>query len=93
MNPPNPVAAVLAFAGVAVVLIAVAGLLRARGTLARLHFLTPVTTLGGPLIGLGLVIEIGWNITSGMVALTVVLLAVIGPVQQSATARLVREHR
>ncbi|MFD2419670.1 monovalent cation/H(+) antiporter subunit G [Amycolatopsis pigmentata] len=89
----NPVAAVLAFAGVAVVLVAVAGMLRAHGTLARLHFLTPVTTLGGPLIGLGLVIEIGWNLTSAMVALTVVLLAVVGPVQQSATARLVRERR
>jgi multicomponent Na+:H+ antiporter subunit G len=89
----NAVPAVLTFAGVAVVLVAVAGMLRARGTLARLHFLTPVTSLGGPLIGIGLVIEIGWNLTSGMVALTVVLLAVAGPVQQSATARLARERR
>lgn len=89
----NPVAAVIAFAGVAVVVVAVAGMLRARGTLARLHFLTPVTTLGGPLIGIGLIIDIGWNTTSGMVALTVALLAITGPVQQSATARLAQERR
>lgn len=93
MNGMDIIAAVVAFAGVAVVLIGVIGMLRARGTLARLHFLAPVTTLGGPLIGIGLMIDIGWHTTSGMVALTVVLLAVTGPVQQSATARLLRERR
>jgi multicomponent Na+:H+ antiporter subunit G len=89
----NAIAAVITFAGVTVVLVAVTGMARARGTLARLHFLTPVTTLGGPLIGIGLMIDIGWNTTSGMVALTVALLAITGPVQQSATARLLRERQ
>lgn len=89
----NVFAAVLTFAGVAVVPVASIGLLRARGTLARLHFLAPVTTLAGPLIGLGLMIEIGWNLTSLLVALTVVLLAITGPVLQTATARLARDRQ
>ncbi|MFE0020913.1 cation:proton antiporter [Amycolatopsis sp. NPDC059021] len=88
----NVFAAVPTFAGAGVVVIAAFGMLRARTTLARLHFLAPVTTMGGPLIGLGLVVEIGWNLTSGMVALTVVLLALTGPVQQTATARLAEDR-
>jgi multicomponent Na+:H+ antiporter subunit G len=89
----NVVAAVLTFAGVGVVPVAAIGMLRVRGTLARLHFLAPVTTLAGPLIGLGLIVEVGWNLTSAMVALTVALLAITGPILQTATARLLRDRR
>ena len=80
--------AIPVFAGVAVALAAVAGMLRARDLLSRLHFLTPITTVAGPLIGLGLVLANGWSLGSGAIALTVVVLALTGPVVQSATARL-----
>jgi multicomponent Na+:H+ antiporter subunit G len=81
------VAQVLVFAGVAVVLASAAGMLRARTLLTRLHLLSPVTTIGAPLVGVGLALANGWNLGSGAILLTVVLLAVTGPVLQSATGR------
>jgi multicomponent Na+:H+ antiporter subunit G len=81
-------AAVPVFAGVAVILVSVVAMLRARTLLTRLHFLSPVTTIGGPLIGAGRVVTNGWSLGSGAIALTVVLLAVTGPVLQSAAAHL-----
>jgi multicomponent Na+:H+ antiporter subunit G len=84
----NPAAAILVFAGVAVVVVSALAMLRARTLLNRLHLLTPVTTLGAPLIGVGLALATGWNLTSGAILLTVVLLAVTSPVLQSATGRV-----
>jgi multicomponent Na+:H+ antiporter subunit G len=82
------IADLFVFAGVAVVLASAAGMLRARGLLARLHLLSPVTTVGAPLIGTGLALANGWNLGSGAILLTVLLLAVTGPVLQSATGRI-----
>jgi multicomponent Na+:H+ antiporter subunit G len=84
----NPAAAILVFAGVAVVVVSALAMLRARTLLNRLHLLAPVTTLGAPLIGVGLALATGWNLTSGAILLTVVLLAVTSPVLQSATGRV-----
>jgi multicomponent Na+:H+ antiporter subunit G len=84
----TPASQILVFAGVAVVLASAAGMLRARALLTRLHLLSPVTTLGAPLIGLGLALANGWNLGSGAILLTVVLLAVTGPVLQAATGRI-----
>ncbi|MBB4684026.1 monovalent cation/H(+) antiporter subunit G [Amycolatopsis jiangsuensis] len=81
-------AQVLVFAGVAVVLLSSAGLVRARDLLTRLHLLSPVTTLGAPLIGIGLVLVNGWHLGSGAIVVTVALLVVTGPVVQAGTARL-----
>jgi multicomponent Na+:H+ antiporter subunit G len=81
-------AQVLVFAGVGVVLLSAVALLRAPDLLTRLHLLSPVTTLGAPLIGAGLVLVNGVHLGSGAIAVTVVLLAVTGPVLQSAVARL-----
>lgn len=81
-------AEVLVFAGVGVVLLSAVALLRAPDLLTRLHLLSPVTTLGAPLIGAGLVLVNGVHLGSGAIAVTAVLLAVTGPVLQSAVARL-----
>ncbi|VVJ25186.1 Uncharacterised protein [Amycolatopsis camponoti] len=81
-------AQVLVFAGVAVVVLSALAMLRARTLLTRLHLLAPVTTLGGPLVGLGLALANGWTLGSGAILLTVVLLAVTGPVLQSAAGRV-----
>ncbi|MEV7042904.1 monovalent cation/H(+) antiporter subunit G [Amycolatopsis sp. NPDC051061] len=82
------VAQVLVFAGVAVVVVSALAMLRARTLLDRLHLLAPVTTLGGPLVGIGLTLANGWTLTSGAILLTIVLLAVTGPVLQSAAGRV-----
>ncbi|KAA9150309.1 monovalent cation/H(+) antiporter subunit G [Amycolatopsis acidicola] len=79
---------VLVYAGVAVVLLAAAGMLRARALLTRLHLLSPASTVGAPLIGVGLAGENGWHLGTAAILLTVLLLAVTGPVLQSAAARL-----
>ncbi|GLY42949.1 hypothetical protein Amsp01_089720 [Amycolatopsis sp. NBRC 101858] len=87
------VAQILVFAGVAVVLVSAAGMLRARDLLTRLHLLSPVTTLGAPLIGAGLVLVNGVHLGSGAIVVTVVLLALTGPILQTATARLEARRR
>ncbi|GAA3563045.1 hypothetical protein GCM10022222_53520 [Amycolatopsis ultiminotia] len=87
------VAQVLVFAGVAVVALSSAGLLRARDLLTRLHLLSPVTTLGAPLIGAGLVLVNGWHLGSGAIVATVLLLVLTGPVTQAATARFEAARR
>lgn len=61
--------------------------LRARSVSTRLHYLSPVTSLGGPLIGMALALANGWSLTTALVLLIVVLLAVTGPVLGAATGR------
>ncbi|MYW94186.1 monovalent cation/H(+) antiporter subunit G [Amycolatopsis rubida] len=87
------VAQVLVFAGVFAVLVSAVGMLRAKDLLARLHLLSPVTTLGAPLIGAGLVLVNGAHLGSGAIVVTVVLLVVTGPILQTATARLEARRR
>lgn len=80
------------YAGVAVVLLAVLGCLRVRRPEDRLHFLTPTTSLGTPLVGLGLVLQNGWSLTSAEIVLICVLVAITGPVLASATMRLASQR-
>lgn len=72
------------------VLVAVSALaaLRMRRAVDRLHLLAPMTTLGAPLVAIGLVIDRGWSLPSAEICLTCVLLAVTGPVMSSAAARV-----
>ena len=58
----------------------------------RLHFLTPVTSIGGPLIGVALAVANGWSPTTVLVLLVVVILAVTGPVLAAATGRSAAER-
>jgi multicomponent Na+:H+ antiporter subunit G len=81
------VAALLALAGLVVVLSAL-GLVAAPGALARLHFVTPVTSVAGPLVGVAYTVDQGIGLASGSVLLTVALLAVTGPVLGAAVGRL-----
>jgi multicomponent Na+:H+ antiporter subunit G len=84
---------VLLWAGVAVVVSSVLSAVWLRGTFVRLHYLAPVTAVGGPLIGLALAIENGWGLTTGLVLLVVALLAISGPVVEVATARALVEQQ
>jgi multicomponent Na+:H+ antiporter subunit G len=82
------VAAVSAGAGVLVVVGSALRALVTRDALARLHLVTPVTSVGGPLLGLGLAITNGWTLATAQILFTVFLLALTGPVLGSATGRL-----
>jgi multicomponent Na+:H+ antiporter subunit G len=81
------VAVLLGLAGLVVVLAAL-GLVAAPGALARLHFVTPVTSVAGPLVGVAAAVDQGLGLTSGLVLLTVALLAATGPVLGAAVGRL-----
>ncbi|MGE2814558.1 monovalent cation/H(+) antiporter subunit G [Mycobacterium heidelbergense] len=54
----------------------------------RLHLLTVTTSLGAPIIGVGLMILRGWTEASAMIAAITVLVALSAPVISAATARL-----
>jgi multisubunit Na+/H+ antiporter MnhG subunit len=86
------IAEILVFAGCLVVVFACTGAVLARSLYVRLHYLTPVTSLAGPLIGLGLAVDAGWGLTAGLEALIVALLAATGPILESATGRVVAQR-
>jgi multicomponent Na+:H+ antiporter subunit G len=78
--------------GVAVVVLTALGSLRVRSAQDRLHFLTPATALGNPLVGVGLGIENGWSLTTAQIALTCLLIAVTGPVLSSAALKVASQR-
>ena len=74
--------------GVVVVLVSAVAMLRAGRPEDRLHFLTPTTSLGTPLVGLGLALEYGWSLPTAQVVLTCAVVTVTGPVLASAVLRV-----
>jgi multisubunit Na+/H+ antiporter MnhG subunit len=89
----DAVVSVLLGAGVLVTVCACVGAACARNPYQRLHFLAPVTSLGVPLVGLALVLDGGWQLSSGWIAVVVLLLMLTGPVVQAAIGReIAREH-
>jgi multicomponent Na+:H+ antiporter subunit G len=75
-------------AGTLVVIASAVGTVVTRDFYRRLHWLTPVTSVGAPLIGLALAIANGWSLTTAIVLLTVVLSAVTAPVLTAAIGRV-----
>jgi multicomponent Na+:H+ antiporter subunit G len=71
-----------------VTVLAAIGAVMMRTTFGRLHFLTPVTTVGAPLFCVALVLRTEWGITAGLQILIIGLLALAGPVLQMAIARV-----
>ncbi|TSD95389.1 monovalent cation/H(+) antiporter subunit G [Skermania sp. ID1734] len=92
MSMRETIAAVLEYAGVAVVVFSGVGAVIARPTYMRLHFLTPMTSLATPLIAAALIVANGWGLTSGTVALIAVLLMLTGPALEAATARMTAQR-
>jgi multisubunit Na+/H+ antiporter MnhG subunit len=60
--------------------------------LGRLHLLTPVTSVAGPLIGVACALTLGWSTSTAGVLVIVVLLTVTGPALQAAVARAATAH-
>lgn len=81
-------AQVLVGAGVLVCVAACLGALVPRRPLDRIHFVTPLTSLGTPLIGLGLAVATGWHLAGATILLTAGVVALTGPALATATARL-----
>ncbi len=68
-------------------------LLSRSDELTMVHFLTPVSSLGAPLVGAGVCVAEGWGITSGEIILIIGILFVTGPVMTSATGRLIAQRQ
>lgn len=88
----NVVVDVLLAAGLLVTVASAVGALVMRTVYNRMHFLTPVTSLAGPLLGLALAIENGWGLTTAVILFTVFLLALSGAVLEAATGRLAAQR-
>jgi multicomponent Na+:H+ antiporter subunit G len=77
----------LGLAALVVVLSAV-GLIAARSALSRLHFVTPVTSVAAPLVGIAYVVDQGIGLAAGLVLATVAVLVLTGPPLGAAIGRL-----
>lgn len=81
--------AILLFAGVAIQLVCMVGLLVADNVFDRLHFLAP-TLLAVAAIVIAIILEEGASTLSVQAALTWAILLICGPVLAHATARAAR---
>jgi multicomponent Na+:H+ antiporter subunit G len=79
--------------GVALTVLSALAALLLRATLDRLHLLTLATTLGVPMVGLGLALQNGWSMTTATVVFTCVLLSFSGPVLTAATGRVTAQRQ
>jgi multicomponent Na+:H+ antiporter subunit G len=80
--------------GCAVVVAACLGALAVRGDVfVRLHFVTPVTSIGVPLIAIGLSVESGQPYVVAELLVIGLLLFLAGPIVGSATARVAAQNR
>jgi multicomponent Na+:H+ antiporter subunit G len=78
---------VLLAGGVGLTVLSSLAALRSRSVFRRLHYLTVVTSLAAPLVGLAAVVADGVGLTAATVVLIVVLLACTGPVLSAVTGR------
>ena len=81
--------AVCVLLGLAALVVALSGLgiLGARDSIPRLHFVTPVTSIAAPLTGVAYAVDQGWGISAGLVLLIVALVALTGPPLGAAIGR------
>ena len=76
-----------------VVLSAVGAAVVPGGALVRVHFLTPVTSLGLPLVAVGLCVESGQPFTIAELLFIALVIGVSGPVLGSATGRAAAQEQ
>jgi len=78
--------------GVAVTVASALAMFTVRRVEDRLHYVTPVTSLGVPLIGAAIALDGGLSLASGEVILIVALQALTGAALASATGRLIGQR-
>lgn len=84
----------LVVAGTAVIALAALGAVAVRGDVfTRLHFVTPVTSLGGPLVAAGLCVESRQPWVIAELIVLAVLLFVSGPVLEASAGRAAAQDR
>ncbi len=76
-------------AGVVVVVACSLLALRMRRPLDRLHLLAPMTTVGAPLVTIGLAVNEGWTLPGAQIVVTGLLVSLTGPAMASATGRVI----
>jgi multisubunit Na+/H+ antiporter MnhG subunit len=79
--------ALVALGTAVIVLAAVGAAMMPGGVFNRLHFLTPMTSLGLPLVAVGLCVDSGQPFTVAELLFLALLVGVSGPVLESATGR------
>lgn len=82
------IAWLLIFGGVSVMACSAVGAAAVGGVLDRLHLLSVTTSVGFPLMALGLIVQRGFSEASAMVVLIAALVLLSAPVMSAATARL-----
>lgn len=88
----HTIAVALVAVGTAVVVASSLGAVLAKGVYHRLHFVTPITSLGGPLIAVGLSVDNGAGLTTASILLPTFLLFFTSPILSSAIARTVAQR-
>jgi multicomponent Na+:H+ antiporter subunit G len=92
MTSKHVVSLVFVIAGCTVTGLAPLAALVFRDAIERLHLVTPITSLGAPLVAVGIAIGEGPDLTTGLVLAIAMLLAVSGPVLGVAAARATVAH-
>lgn len=78
--------------GTAVVVASCLGAMAVRtGVYDRMHFVTPITSLGAPLVAIGLSVQDGLGLTTASLLLVAALLFIAGPVLEAATGRMIAQ--
>lgn len=89
----HDVALALVTLGTVVIIASALGALRSTDdALARVHFLSPLSSLGVPLVGAGICVAQGWGIADGEILLVVFLFFFTGPAMSAATGRLIAQQ-
>jgi multicomponent Na+:H+ antiporter subunit G len=88
MSAANAAADAALWAGIAITVLSCLGALTFRRVYLRLHYLTPMTSIGAPLVGLALAVQNGWGLTMAQIVFIVFVLAVTGPVIETTTGRV-----
>lgn len=85
----HDIALALVSLGTAVCVAAAVGALAMRSSVFdRMHFVTPVTSLGCPLVAVGLSVDEGWGLTTAFYLLIAALLGFAAPFLEAATGRM-----
>jgi multicomponent Na+:H+ antiporter subunit G len=76
-----------------IIVLAMVGAVTFRTTFGKLHFVTPVTTVGAPLFCAALVLDSTWSIATGLEILITALVMVSGPILEAAIGRAAAQQR
>ncbi|HEU5033484.1 MAG TPA: monovalent cation/H(+) antiporter subunit G [Mycobacteriales bacterium] len=76
-----------------IIVLAAFGAVVMRTTFGKLHFITPVTTVGAPLFCAALVVDSTWSIATGLEILTTALVMLSGPILEAAIGRVGAQQR